>query len=954
MFNMTGSFNQDISNWDVGNVTNMFGMFEDSQVFNQPLDGWDVSSVTNMEGLFRSAQMFNQPIGSWDTSSVENMASMFNMTGSFNQDISNWDVGNVTNMFGMFEDSQVFNQPLDGWDVSSVTNMEGLFRSAQMFNQPIGSWDTSSVENMASMFNMTGNFNQDISGWNVANVKNMTSMFEGSQAFDQPLADWDVSSVTNMTYMFNGAASFDQTLENWNIGQVTSMINMFSGTVLSQTNYDSTLIGWANLTTLQNNVQFDADNNEYCIGEISRLTLIEEFNWTINDGGKNCPFITTWKTDNPGISEDNQIIISTFSGEIYNYTVDWGDGSSDSGVTGDITHTYAQSGTYQVSILGDFPRIFWGYNLNAPEGDNLKLISIDQWGSLNWTSMDHAFMLCSNMDVLATDVPDFSNTQDLNRMFWGCSSLQGNDSFNFWNVENITELVGTFGNTILFNQDIGNWNVSNVTNINGMFAEARSFNQNLNTWNVSNVVDMGVTFGYASVFNQPLNQWDVSKVTNFNGTFSNTPFNQPLDNWDTGNAQDMSNMFADSKVFNQDIGGWDVSSVSNFGGMFIRTEIFNQKIGKWDTSSAEDMVIMFAETKSFDQDLSGWDVSNVMHMDGIFSEAGLSSVNYDKTLLGWSELPNLQSDVIFNAGNSRYCEASDARQLIMDTYGWTINDAGEHPLCNQDNDSDGVLDHKDVCLGSLPGAEVDANGCDIIPKDGIKVNVLTPSCVGSSDGSIKINMDVSGYLMDVSVVGEGVSNEINDVASAMGADINGLAPGSYTVTVTIPEILFEQTYGIKINELGAVTGKRTLLDTNSRTVTYSVAGSKTYKVMVNDRIMHFEFKDSGEQTISLQNLNGKIEIAILGESDCQGKVSDNFFMGSDIQVFPTVTSSTVNFFTNQRQLNVKVFGVDGRLIKEQSYNQNEKSMNVSSLESGLYFLQTEINGQKENIKIVKK
>jgi len=41
----------------------------------------------------------------------------------------------------------------------------------------------------------------------------------------------------------------------------------------------------------------------------------------------------------------------------YNYTVDWGDGTSNNDVIGDITH--ATAGTYEVSIIGEFPRIYF-------------------------------------------------------------------------------------------------------------------------------------------------------------------------------------------------------------------------------------------------------------------------------------------------------------------------------------------------------------------------------------------------------------------------------------------------------------------------------------------------------------------------------------------------------------------------------------------------------------------
>jgi surface protein len=42
------NFNQDISSWDVSNVTNMNYMFASGSSFNQDISSWDVSNVTNM------------------------------------------------------------------------------------------------------------------------------------------------------------------------------------------------------------------------------------------------------------------------------------------------------------------------------------------------------------------------------------------------------------------------------------------------------------------------------------------------------------------------------------------------------------------------------------------------------------------------------------------------------------------------------------------------------------------------------------------------------------------------------------------------------------------------------------------------------------------------------------------------------------------------------------------
>jgi surface protein len=220
-----GKFNQDISKWDVSNVTDMQYMFVGCNDFNQDISEWDVSKVTNMYAMFVEAYKFNQDISNWDVSSVTNMSTMF-MDTSFNQPIGSWDVSNVTKMDLMFIASS-FNQPIGEWDTSNVVTMNGMFNSTP-FNQPIGEWDTSNVVTMNTMFGFNKVFNQDISKWDVSNVESMETMFFKSESFNQPIGEWDVSNVKNMSRMFNQATSFNQDLTKWCVSNITSEPSGFS------------------------------------------------------------------------------------------------------------------------------------------------------------------------------------------------------------------------------------------------------------------------------------------------------------------------------------------------------------------------------------------------------------------------------------------------------------------------------------------------------------------------------------------------------------------------------------------------------------------------------------------------------------------------------------------------------------------------------------------------------
>lgn len=475
------------------------------------------------------------------------------------------------------------------------------------------------------------------------------------------------------------------------------------------------------------------------------------------------PFITTWKTDNPGTSEDHQILIPG-TGE--NYSITW-EAVDDPAINGSATGhdatlvSFPEAGIYKVYISqggGTFSRI----NFNNT-GDRLKLLTIGQWGDTHWSSMENALYGCANMTSDAEDAPDLSAVTILAGMFHGCASFNGmldhwdvsgvtnmssmfqsaiafNQRIDTWDVSNVTNMRAMFREAVSFNRDISTWDVSQVTNMSAMFIEAHAFNQDIGLWSVANVTNMFAMFADASVFNQDISGWDVGNVTDMSAMFQNArAFNQHINTWNVGKVTNMSSMFQNAIAFDQDIGSWDVSQVvdmslmfafavsfdrdiggwdvsevrSMFGmfsnalcfngdistwdvskvtdmsAMFSGTAAFNQDISAWDVSGSKVMSLMFADAMMFDQNLGGWDISGVEDMTDMLSLSGMSTANYDRTLTGWAEL-NVKSDVSLGAEGLTYCHSLPARQVLTETYHWTIS--GDVEDCT----AVGITDHREI------------------------------------------------------------------------------------------------------------------------------------------------------------------------------------------------------------------------------------------------------------------
>ncbi len=194
-------------------------------------------------------------------------------------------------------------------------------------------------------------------------------------------------------------------------------------------------------------------------------------------------FVSVWKTDNTGFSNDDQIKLPLISDGNYDFLVDWGDGSQDritSWNQAEGTHTYSSIGTYTVTISGECDG--WEFG-NSGAKDLQKIIEIKNCGCLN-VSTDLAFYGCKKLIFTSNDelkvvgltnagamfrlceltekVPyfDFSNITSARYMMYECKALT---SVPFYNTSSLADATAMLERTYMLTE-IPLFNFSALTN----------------------------------------------------------------------------------------------------------------------------------------------------------------------------------------------------------------------------------------------------------------------------------------------------------------------------------------------------------------------------------------------------------------------------------------------------------------------------------------------------------
>ena len=525
----------------------------------------------------------------------------------------------------------------DHWKILSVNqwgdiawaSMHGAFYNAR--NLTYGAFDVpdlSGVTDLSLMFRGATSFNGNIGGWDVSNVANMTEMFYGTRVFNQDIGSWDVSNVTNMSGLFREAPVFNQDIGSWDVSSVVNMRFMFS----RANAFNQDIGGWdvSNVTDMyamfQVAVNFNQDIGSWDVSNVTNMSSMFNNVSLFNQD------ISSWDVSNV------VYMSNMFYGTFFNQDIS----------------------SWDVSNVQFMNYMFANSSFNR---------DISSW---NLSSLKNTNSMFSNATSFNQDIGswDMSNVVNMGGMFSGATAF--NQNIGGWDVSNVSFMGNVFWGATAFNQDIGSWDVSSADNMSNMFNDAIAFNQDIGGWDVSNVTRIFRMFEGASSFNQDIGGWDVSGATEMSNMFNGAQsFNQDIGGWDVSNVRNMAAMFNGASSFNQDISGWDVSNVEGMSDMFNHASSFNQDISGWDVSKVRSMGEMFYYANTFDQNLGSWDVSGVVAMVDMLSHSGLSTQNYDNTLIGWASQP-VQSGVRFGAEGLHYCLGQTARTTLISTNSWTI------------------------------------------------------------------------------------------------------------------------------------------------------------------------------------------------------------------------------------------------------------------------------------------
>ncbi len=304
-------------------------------------------------------------------------------------------------------------------------------------------------------------------------------------------------------------------------------------------------------------------------------------------------FITEWT-----VSDGQTLNLYGYLGQVYDYDIDWGDGSTETSATmtkpGGAnyqikSHTYTNAGTYEIKITGvNFKGLFmrgaWsgaGY-ANDPDS-RLSLINLKNWGICEVADLGQAYYRCENMVYSASDRPRlnaFIPSGDVRQTFSFCHSIESLDLSGWLDTDKFTRhdamlQMDAGGASKLAELNLTGWDFTNSVQMNSMcqaIGKSSPTGCNITIPNVvaPSIVTINSIFGDTYINSISVPNWDIGAGANVNcyRVFWSvqTTLTQEIDlsTWQIkpSTMQDFARGCEGVSKF--DLRGWDYSACTSF------------------------------------------------------------------------------------------------------------------------------------------------------------------------------------------------------------------------------------------------------------------------------------------------------------------------------------------------------------------------------------------------------
>ncbi|MCM5662594.1 leucine-rich repeat domain-containing protein [Galbibacter mesophilus] len=277
-----------------------------------------------------------------------------------------------------------------------------------------------------------------------------------------------------------------------------------------------------------------------------------------------------------------------------------------------------------------------------------------------------------------------------------------------------------------------------------------------------------------------------------------------------------------------------------------------------------------------------------------------------------------------------------------------------------DDDKDGVPNYIDECPETTLGEVVDEKGCaagDVINSRAIKIKAVDTSCPNTNNGEISVesfnNMD---YTFTVS--GPNYNEAFTDVDKNEANLITDLAPGSYEVCVSY--VGYEDsnycfTANIKATE--EMTASKAFISLQNKKASFKVSGNAHYTVSVNNKLFEFHVENAEPTTIQVPITDGKNEIILKTDKDCQGQYNETIdFREVSFYPNPVVDNLNIGGLSNLKNVEIHISDMAGNIVfhrKMKDFSSNTK-LSLEGLSSGVYLINITSDSQNITSKILKK